>query len=488
MLAKRSISTIRAQGAGERVRRPATSDAAEPTAAALNAMHDASSVPEPASAELQAVARALKGETDRLVEKMVDMIHQIPEYRLVKDPSLWNEVRQILRVNTPVFYSAVIEGRVASDEERSAARYFARRRAHQGVPLRGHLTAYRNGMWMLWAELVARVLAKPKLQKELLLRAAWAFRHLETISSEVTEAYLAEQEGRARHRDRTLRDLFEEIINGSSSSDDLRQRAEAVGLKLDTEFKIVVIWPAADKTHERAVVLLPSVPVAVAIAESTGLTVEQLVAIERTRELILIAATRGEMSIKELRAKLSEAVAPSGEASPRFFVGISGPVSGIEGVRQGYKEARRAVEIGQMLEPSELAFFYEDYVLQDVLDAGAKAGRRLVCGSLGALLNLGETGRRLIDTLEAYFRAGAHLKVAAALLDIHPNTLAYRMRQIHRLTGLNPENPEDRLRAEIAIRLLSLHRRKEEAASRSAAVTAPKSPSAARRSARTLGA
>jgi sugar diacid utilization regulator len=213
------------------------------------------------------------------------------------------------------------------------------------------------------------------------------------------------------------------------------------------------------------------------------------VAIERTRELVLIAAVRApEMSLKELRAKLNEALTSSGSGSLRFFIGISAPVSGIEGVRQGYKEARRAVEIGQALEPDELVYFYDDYVLQDVLDAGAKAGKRLVCGSLGRLLGLGETGRRLIDTLEAYFRAGAHLKVAAALLDIHPNTLAYRMRQIHRLTGLDPENPEDRLRAEIAIRLLSLHRRKEEVATREPPAAPPKSRGAGRRSERLAGA
>ena len=47
----------------------------------------------------------------------------------------------------------------------------------------------------------------PVLQKELLLRASWAFQHLDIVSSAVSEAYFAEQHGQARHRDRMMRDL-----------------------------------------------------------------------------------------------------------------------------------------------------------------------------------------------------------------------------------------------------------------------------------------
>ncbi|MGH7822342.1 MAG: hypothetical protein ACREQ9_21475, partial [Candidatus Binatia bacterium] len=108
--------------------------------------------------QLLAVGRKLVADTDRLVEKIVKMIHEIPEYRPIKDEALWGEVRQILRANIPVFFNAVIEGRIPKQEEVAAARFFARRRVHQGVSLRAHLTAYRNGMWILWEELVNAVM------------------------------------------------------------------------------------------------------------------------------------------------------------------------------------------------------------------------------------------------------------------------------------------------------------------------------------------
>ncbi|MGH7856963.1 MAG: PucR family transcriptional regulator, partial [Candidatus Binatia bacterium] len=112
------------------------------------------------------------------------------------------------------------------------------------------------------------------------------------------------------------------------------------------------------------------------------------------------------------------------------------------------------------------------------LESCAKVGERLIGGSLGPLLELGNTGQRLIETLDAYVQANANSKVASALLNVHPNTLTYRMRQIVNLTGLDVGQPEHRLRAELALRLYLMQRRKrqaDEAADDEKAPT-PKSP------------
>ena len=424
-------------------------------------MKDGVTPPSPASPRLLAVGKRLIADTDRLVEKIVKMIRDIPEYRRMKDEALWTEVRQILRANIPVFFSAVIEGRLPKEEEVSAARHFARRRVHQGVTLRGHLTAYRNGMWILWEELVNSVSHRPVLQKELLLRAAWAFQHLDIVSSAVSEAYFAEQQGRARHRDRMMRDLFDEIIDGGPSSpEDLKARAESVELDLDSEFHILVVLRPSGRGASPRMAELPSVTVVV--AEATGLTVERVVSVDRNRELLVLTPRNGQdLPVAVLRAKLMELLEPSLAAGVPVVIGISGVVSGIEGVRQGYKESKRATEIGQMLDATNVVHFYEDYVLHDVLDSGAKPGKRLVTEVLGSLLSMGETGQRLIETLQAYFNSGLNLKVAAGSLDIHPNTLAYRMRQVHQVTGLDPGNPDQRLRTEIALQLFSMQRKRD---------------------------
>jgi sugar diacid utilization regulator len=101
---------------------------------------------------------------------------------------------------------------------------------------------------------------------------------------------------------------------------------------------------------------------------------------------------------------------------------------------------------------------YDDYVLHDVLDLASSQGDRLIAQTLGPLLELGEGGERLIHTLDAYFRSGFNHKVTAAAVDIHRNTLTHRLEQIRRVTGLDLENPAERLRMETALRFLEFRR------------------------------
>ncbi|MEA2626457.1 MAG: hypothetical protein QOD06_2502 [Candidatus Binatota bacterium] len=423
----------------------------EMTALDVSLVRDQADSPRPASRELQAVAAELKQDAAGLAQELAAVIRGIPEYGLVKDASVWNEIRQVVRANVPVFYGQVVDGREASDDELAAARHFARRRVHQGIPLHAHLNAYRKGMWVLWGELVARVIRRPRLQQELLLRAAWAFRHHEQICGAVAESYCAEQGGQARQREQMLRALFDAIIDGSISSDEeLKARAGGVGLDLEHEFHLVL----ASTTAANAV--LPAVPLGTAIAEAAGMSLEDVVAVERGSDLILLVPSPGGGRDAALdRAKLSRAVAAAAGALT-VCVGVSGRVAGVVGVRAACREATRAIEIGRTLEPDQIVFFYDSYVVHDTLETGARAGHRLVRDTLGPLLELGTSGRRMVETLDAYFRGGTNLKVAAGLLDIHPNTLAYRIRQIHRLTGLDLDHHDHRLRTEMALRLLAL--------------------------------
>lgn len=47
----------------------------------------------------------------------------------------------------------------------------------------------------------------------------------------------------------------------------------------------------------------------------------------------------------------------------------------------------------------------------------------------------------LLDALHAHLRHGSDRKSAAAELFVHPNTLTYRLRKIHELTGVDPTDP-----------------------------------------------
>jgi len=78
----------------------------------------------------------------------------------------------------------------------------------------------------------------------------------------------------------------------------------------------------------------------------------------------------------------------------------------------------------------------------------------LLQGRLARLDEIDRTQNSVyIATLRAYFDASGDMVKAAQHLFVHRNTLRYRLRRIQDICGLDLENPEERLVAELQLRL-----------------------------------
>jgi purine catabolism regulator len=75
--------------------------------------------------------------------------------------------------------------------------------------------------------------------------------------------------------------------------------------------------------------------------------------------------------------------------------------------------------------------------------------------TLGPLL-AHEGATELIHTLETYFSHNGNLSQTAEALFIHRNTLIYRMERIASITGLDLDNPENRLAIQLALRIFRM--------------------------------
>ena len=60
-------------------------------------------------------------------------------------------------------------------------------------------------------------------------------------------------------------------------------------------------------------------------------------------------------------------------------------------------------------------------------------------------------GSFLMDTLRAYLRSGCNARDAARFLNLHPNTLRYRIARVEALSGLDLHDPDDRLLTEMVL-------------------------------------
>jgi hypothetical protein len=126
-------------------------------------------------------------------------------------------------------------------------------------------------------------------------------------------------------------------------------------------------------------------------------------------------------------------------------------------VAQAFQEARLAIEIRPWSD-------------DPIIEVGRLGAYRLIIGATSGSQAL-EFSRRslsrvidhdakhkshLLSTLRMYFSIGSSLSGTAKALNVHVHTIQYRLARIEELSGLKLRNSEDRLTAELALRILDL--------------------------------
>ena len=416
-------------------------------------------MPGPVSERLAAVTKGLEARSEEIVGHVLDAVARIPEYAAIDDEAIWEDVRTHVAASVPLFFRVFLEGR---PPRTNLGQYYARRRVEQrAISLPALRAAFVSGTRVLWGALLREAGEDADLRNELLARSSWAIAHSDAVTAAIADAYHEAQMG-SRQRDQRTRDLFDEIIDGDSSSAMIHTRARLAGLETEGELRAVVLRWSSEIPGRSAFEGLPPVAVVAACAEAARVTADETLAARRASELLIVAPWHHpKASLDRLRERLGVALTRLIGESDEVQAGISGRVPTVADLRVAYHECSRAIELGALLDAWSAIHFYDDHVLDDLFDSAPSQGRRLIAQTLQPLLELGESGVRLIETLDAYLRCGQNLKAASATLDIHRNTLTYRLEQIRRAIPFDLEEPTQRLRVEAALRFLELHRRRE---------------------------
>ncbi len=157
--------------------------------------------------------------------------------------------------------------------------------------------------------------------------------------------------------------------------------------------------------------------------------------------------------IEEVRGQLASRT-PSGLVG----AGISRPAASLAGLRDAYREAKDALSIANQLGDREETTFYGDLKLFQLLLALKERNlehlRRFYQDTLGELADHDERKQGdLIRTLNGFFEANGNLAKAAADLDVHRNTLVYRLERISELTEMNLDDADNRLILHLALKV-----------------------------------
>ena len=373
---------------------------------------------------------------------IADCAGRLPHYRDMP-PEFVADVRRSVVHHLSLFYRVTLDaGRPLSDDDLSFSRQLARLRATQGVPMGPFLTYFLVGLLATaWRELIAGVGDDPLLRARLFDRVSVMIQNQTQLMAALTEAYVEERERVSRFRAQDLDDFARLLLADEAQDGAIESRARSLAIELDEPFAIAVFAAPSSASGSAGSA------VADALRQSLAAQLPRAdVRVARAREGF-VALLAPEPDPKALGA-VAEAL--FGAAA---CVGVGGPARGVEGLRRAAREALRALRIAATLPGKGPVRAYRDVAVLDLVGVGSAAASEFAETVLGPLAGP-NAGSWPLATLRALAGSGYRMKLAAAALEVHPHTLSYRVKKLRARHGLDLDDPDVRLRVDLALRIL----------------------------------
>lgn len=265
-------------------------------------------------------------------------------------------------------------------------------------------------------------------------------------ASTVTALVLLKEQA-VREAQNTLRgDFFAQLLRAGPERDSVMlERAHLVGYQFDKPHQVLFVLSRATAA---------GVWTQLSARVDRWLKAQGLwgLVVIRERGLAVVVEAKSDATGQALAEKLLAEV--SNPAQP-LVVGVGRCRGQEEALRRSYDEAREAAEIGERLgRPPRVACFWKLGLLNWLhhLPPEVLAGNPY----LGTVQSLADHDRRangdLVRTLDAYLEHGGALAEAAAALNVHRNTLLYRIGRIEEITGLDLKDTAQRLNLHVALK------------------------------------
>jgi hypothetical protein len=296
------------------------------------------------------------------------------------------------------------------------------------------LHGYRLGHRTVWECLVRLLADLDGALDAALALTTLTLSYTELISATLAEAYVDYQRGTLVQLDRARRDLLENMLDGRALLDNdgqPLQLASTFALVPGGDFLVIVLrrvgtdsTAGSEDAETRAAEIL---------RRHLAFGVAQPFVVVRQREVVSIAplARARASSITHL---VRQAHGELTKANERWAAGISSVCAGLGEVARGYVEARQAFSAAPA--NGGVCALLEHRVHDFVLDHADGTARRMIPPAGRRLFESSEPGDALlVDTLNACARAEMSVRDAADALDIHPNTVTYRLDKLGRLIG-----------------------------------------------------
>lgn len=384
--------------------------------------------------------------TLRAIEAMRE---SIPEYRNLDDPATQEDIYGSVFFNVGLWHQALLKGEPLSPAQLEPVIAFSRHRVHQGVNLQSLLQAFRTGSRVLWSVLLEQAGDDQELHRELLFKVSpYILYHFDLLCQTVGQAHALEQQQKARWRDRLRHELCGVIFSHPDDLQGFREHALSLGLDSGAPHLALALRlanvPADLLTHDTGLD-----QVIAAVARILGIEREGLLRTPRHGHVLLWVPLANGEAVPDAERKLAQQAELMVKAGQGITaVGLGLPDSGPRGWRRSADQALKALEIGIRVEPARAVHRYIDFAFDDVLTYSENVVR-----FFEALIERLAIEPHLLKTLQAFFEHRQHRKAVAAALNIHPNTLSYRLERIENILGAQLDDMGWQLRLYAGLRL-----------------------------------
>jgi sugar diacid utilization regulator len=405
-------------------------------------------------AAVQAIALRLAAEREPLARRVAERIRaEEDDAGLLEDDALaghvWLEAIDDF-VETLHGAEPLSHGQVERMREITA------RRVQQRVSLESFLRRPRIWGEVLWEAIVAGTLTtrEPRELEAALSISSMLMRVVDLSSRVITNAYLDAVTNRGLLR----RDLLDALVSGKV--EEAPRLARSLHVKLADSYIVVVV--RGDDMHGE-----PgkddSLPGRVALDRIIDTTRRE---VHPVKGLLLTGMHRGDLVVlypvagpDDVQQVRDDCVELAKALAVEVSLGVSSYHPGVSAVGTAYAEARDAVEVADRLGIRGRAVGLDDVLVDQMLRASAHA-QRLLLHAMQALVDYDlRHGSELVATLQTYVDTRFNLTKSGGLLFVHPNTVVYRLRRIHELTGHDPHDVNDLLVLWLGLKTLDLRGR-----------------------------
>lgn len=417
-------------------------------------------VPDLGPTAVQRAGEYLLGDLDRLVEEITAQVWlAVPGYHdiLVNREAL----EQYVRPNINDTLEFMRSGRDIDDQDRSRLDELGRSRALQGISMTAMVQSFRTAERVLVDAFCVFCIQSSVNSAEQRngIRAITSI--LDKVESATFESYLATQRQLQTAHASTVAVFLAKLIDGSLDDRvDIDMQARLIGANPAVSYRCVAFSVLTEtSTPSPATTLLagdstdPAPRLTRLRRHLTGRLMESKIAtpIAGVRDDALVLLIPNETA--DAITVLTRAVAASTYRAP-VVAGLGEVDDTLFDARRSARQALAALDIAVRQRTTHRLVSYGDVVLEIMLLRDREASDRLISSYLGPL---GEHPQ-LDETVRIYIELGHSAQTTADRLNVHVNTIAYRLRRIRELTGHDIRDADAAIKFSIALRARALIR------------------------------